>query len=95
MRAFGHLLLGQPDRKCDIWIPAARSDAVNDDNVHQMDARLVVEGANIPLSRGAEKYFYDRNVIYIQNFIPNAGEVPCAAMEYKGMGERRKNQTPA
>lgn len=95
MRAFGRLLLGQPDRRCDTWIPAARPDIVDDDNVHKMDTRLVVDSANIPLSRGAEKYIYDMNMICVQNVIANAGGVPCAAMEYKGMGETAKKSNPS
>ena len=73
--------------ECDIWIPAARPDVVNDDNVHKMNTRLVVQGANIPLTSGAEKYLYDKNVLCIPDFIANAGGVICAAMEYKGMSE--------
>jgi len=73
--------------ECDIWIPAARPDVVNEENVHKMKSRLVVQGANIPLTRGAEKYLYDNNVLCIPDFIANAGGVICAAMEYKGMSE--------
>lgn len=73
--------------ECDIWIPAARPDVVNDDNVHKMSTRLVVQGANIPLTSGAEKYLHNKNVLCIPDFIANAGGVICAAMEYKGMSE--------
>jgi glutamate dehydrogenase (NAD(P)+) len=73
--------------ECDIWIPAARPDVVNEKNVDQMKTRLVVQGANIPLTSGAEKYLYDRNVLCIPDFIANAGGVICAAMEYRGMSE--------
>ena len=33
------------DVECDIWIPAARPDVVNENNVHRLKTRLVVEGA--------------------------------------------------
>src|SRR5689334_15855042 len=33
---------------CDIWIPAARPDVLNEENVCSLKARLVVQGANIP-----------------------------------------------
>ncbi len=69
---------------CDIWIPAARPDVVNEDNVQRLKAKLVVEGANIPLTPGAEKYLYDHGVICIPDFIANSGGVICAAMEYRG-----------
>ena len=69
---------------CDIWIPAARPDVVNEGNMHLLKAKLVVEGANIPITPGAEKHLYDQGVICIPDFIANAGGVICAAMEYRG-----------
>lgn len=75
------------DFDCDIWIPAARPDVVNEDNVHRLKAKLVVQGANIPLTCGAEQYLHDRGVICIPDFIANAGGVICAAMEYQGASE--------
>jgi glutamate dehydrogenase (NAD(P)+) len=72
------------DFDCDIWIPAARPDVVHEDNVARLKAKLVVEGANIPVTYGAEKYLHDRGVLCIPDFIANAGGVICAAMEYQG-----------
>ncbi len=69
---------------CDIWIPAARPDVVNEGNMQLLKAKLVVEGANIPITPGAEKHLYDQGVICIPDFIANAGGVICAAMEYRG-----------
>ena len=75
------------DVECDIWIPAARPDVVNEDNVHRLNTRLVVEGANIPFTHGAEKYLHERDVLCIPDFIANAGGVICAAMEYHGASQ--------
>jgi glutamate dehydrogenase (NAD(P)+) len=75
------------DVECDIWIPAARPDVVNEDNVHRLNTRLVVEGANIPFTHGAEKYLHERGVLCIPDFIANAGGVICAAMEYHGASQ--------
>jgi glutamate dehydrogenase (NAD(P)+) len=72
---------------CDIWIPAARPDVVHEGNVDRLKARLVVEGANIPITHGAEKTLADRGVLCIPDFIANAGGVICAAMEYHGSSE--------
>ncbi len=72
------------DFDCDIWIPAARPDVLHEDNVHRLKARLVVEGANIPLTSGAEKYLHDRGVLVIPDFIANSGAVICSSMEYRG-----------
>lgn len=69
---------------CEIWIPAARPDVISEDNVHLLDTKLVVEGANIPVTEGAEKILHERGILYIPDFIANAGGVICAASEYQG-----------
>jgi len=74
------------DFDCDIWIPAARPDVVNEDNMHRLKARLVVQAANIPFTYGAEKYLHEKGVLCLPDFIANAGGVICAATEYRGAG---------
>ncbi|MEJ1296086.1 MAG: Glu/Leu/Phe/Val dehydrogenase [Candidatus Sedimenticola sp. (ex Thyasira tokunagai)] len=71
------------DIECEIWIPAARPDVIHEDNVHRLNTRLVVEGANIPITYGAEKILHERGVLSIPDVIANAGGVICAAMEYQ------------
>ncbi len=75
------------DIDCDIWIPAARPDVIHEDNVHRLKTRLVIEGANIPFTAGAEKYLHEHGVLCLPDFIANAGGVICAAMEYAGASE--------
>jgi glutamate dehydrogenase (NAD(P)+) len=72
------------DIPCDIWIPAARPDVIHKENAHRLQAKLVVEGANIPITHEAEKMLSDRGILCIPDFIANAGGVICAAMEYHG-----------
>jgi len=68
---------------CDIWIPAARPDVINESNVHLLNTKLVVEGANIPITAGAEKILYEKGILYVPDFIANAGGVICAASEHQ------------
>lgn len=75
------------DFDCDIWIPAARPDVINEGNMHRLKAKMVVQGANIPLTSGAEKYLHDQGVLCVPDFIANAGGVICAAMEYRGASQ--------
>jgi glutamate dehydrogenase (NAD(P)+) len=75
------------DLECDIWIPAARPDVLHEDNVHRLKTKLVIEGANIPLTYGSEKYLHEKGVLCIPDFIANAGGVICAAMEYRGSSQ--------
>ncbi|HSQ62916.1 MAG TPA: Glu/Leu/Phe/Val dehydrogenase [Polyangiaceae bacterium] len=72
------------DVECDIWIPAARPDVVREENAGRLRTRLVLEGANIPFTVGAERMLHDRGVLVVPDFIANAGGVICAAMEYHG-----------
>jgi glutamate dehydrogenase (NAD(P)+) len=81
------------DMDCDIWIPAARPDVIHEDNQHRLKARLVVEGANIPITHDAERLLHERGVLCVPDFIANAGGVICAAMEYKGATESAALQT--
>ncbi len=78
---------------CDIWIPAARPDVIRKDNVEQLKAKLVVEGANIPVTAEAEAALHQRGVLVIPDFIANAGGVICGAVEYAGGGERQAFDT--
>ena len=83
------------DLACDIWIPAARPDVVREENVERLRAKLVLQGANIPLSLGAEQALHDRGVLVVPDFIANAGGVICAAMEYRGATESQAFQVIA
>ena len=72
------------DIECDIWIPAAQPDVIDESNVSHLKTKLVLEGANIPITCGAEQYLHEKGVIVIPDIIANAGGVICAAMEYQG-----------
>ncbi len=75
------------DIDCDIWIPAARPDVIDAHNVERLRARLVIEGANIPITHEAERILAGKGVLCVPDFIANAGGVICAAMEYHGASE--------
>ena len=75
------------DIECDIWIPAARPDVIHEANVHRLNTKMVVQGANIPVTYAAEKILHEKGILNIPDFIANAGGVICAAIEYQGGGE--------
>lgn len=70
--------------ECDIWIPAAAPDVLRADNVDQLHARLVLQGANIPATVDAEARLHEREIVTVPDFIANAGGVICGAVEYAG-----------
>jgi len=81
------------DVECDIWIPAARPDVIHADNVQRLKTKLVIEGANIPITHDAERSLYEKGILYVPDFIANAGGVICAAMEYHGASESAAMQS--
>jgi glutamate dehydrogenase/leucine dehydrogenase len=69
---------------CEVWIPAARPDVLTEDNAGRMETRMVIQGANIPATAGAERMLADAGVLVVPDFVTNAGGVICAAVEYHG-----------
>jgi glutamate dehydrogenase (NAD(P)+) len=69
---------------CDIWIPAARPDVLTGGNIHELKAKLVLQGANIPATPEAEQFMHDHGILVVPDFIANAGGVITAAVEYHG-----------
>jgi glutamate dehydrogenase (NAD(P)+) len=55
--------------------------------VNRLKTKLVIEGANIPITHGAEKRLHEKGILCVPDFIANAGGVICAAMEYAGASE--------
>jgi glutamate dehydrogenase (NAD(P)+) len=74
---------------CDILVPAARPDVISEANAHTVKARLVLEGANIPVTSEAEATLHDRGVLCLPDWVVNAGGVICASAEYAGEGRAR------
>lgn len=75
-------------RECDILIPAAIPDVINEENVYSIKAKLILQGANIPATRAAEEILMKRGILSVPDFIANAGGVIMAAMEYAKKTEK-------
>jgi glutamate dehydrogenase (NAD(P)+) len=71
---------------CDILVPAAQPDVVTPENAGKISARVILEGANIPITHDTEAELADRGVLCVPDVIANAGGVICAAAEYRGAG---------
>ena len=72
---------------CDVLIPAARPDCIRADNARKIQAKLILQGANIPATPEAEAILHEQGVLVVPDFIANAGGVICAAFEYHGGSE--------
>ncbi len=74
---------------CQIWVPAARPDVLDASNAHDVKAKLILQGANIPATAEAEAILYERGILSVPDFIANAGGVICASVEYHGGSEKQ------
>lgn len=70
--------------QCDIWIPAARPDVFTAANAADVQARMILPGANIAVTDEADRIFHQRGIVSVPDFIANAGGVICGAVEYAG-----------
>ncbi|TWP43493.1 Glu/Leu/Phe/Val dehydrogenase [Lentzea tibetensis] len=65
--------------QCDVLVPAALQDVIDADLAGELDATLVVEGANLPTSVAAQEVMASRGITVVPDFIANAGGVVAAA----------------
>ena len=67
---------------CDILIPAALSNAITEDNVADVKARMIVEAANHPLSSEADEALVEMGVPVVPDVLANAGGVTVSYLEW-------------
>ncbi len=66
----------------DVLIPAALEDAINEDNVNEVKADIIVEGANAPTSPVAHEALVKRGVLIVPDILANAGGVTVSYFEW-------------
>ncbi|MDX8343115.1 Glu/Leu/Phe/Val dehydrogenase [Rossellomorea sp. YZS02] len=66
----------------DVLILAALEDQVHKDNVRKVKARVIVEGANAPITTEADSYLSEKGVIIIPDILANAGGVIVSYFEW-------------
>ncbi|MBO2460757.1 Glu/Leu/Phe/Val family dehydrogenase [Actinomadura violacea] len=62
----------------DVLVPAALQDVIGEDVAARIQARIVVEGANLPTDRPAQRVLAARGVTVVPDFVANAGGVVAA-----------------
>ncbi|GMQ88619.1 MAG: Glu/Leu/Phe/Val dehydrogenase [Gammaproteobacteria bacterium] len=67
---------------CDILIPAAVEATINCDNADAIQARLVVEAANIPVTHLADMTLRERGITVAPDLLANAGGVLASYYEW-------------
>lgn len=67
---------------CDILVPSALEGQITAQNAPRVKARLIVEGANGPITPDADEIFHARKVLVVPDIVANAGGVIVSYFEW-------------
>ncbi|MDP2125405.1 MAG: Glu/Leu/Phe/Val dehydrogenase dimerization domain-containing protein [Parvibaculum sp.] len=67
---------------CDFLVPAALGDAIHAGNVARLACRIIVEGANAPVTAQADLALGERGITIIPDILANAGGVIVSYFEW-------------
>jgi glutamate dehydrogenase (NAD(P)+) len=68
--------------ECDILVPAAKEDQISAENAGRIKAKLIVEGANGPISADADEIIADNGIRVIPDILANSGGVIVSYFEW-------------
>jgi glutamate dehydrogenase (NAD(P)+) len=67
---------------CDVLAPCALEQVITEENAEQIKAKLVVEGANGPVTPAADEILQDNGVLVLPDVLANAGGVVVSYFEW-------------
>jgi len=67
---------------CDILVPSALEGQITEENASRLKTRLIVEGANGPVTPGADDILAERKITVIPDILANAGGVIVSYFEW-------------
>ncbi len=68
---------------CDVLIPAALGGVIHARNAANVNARLIVEGANLPTTPAADEILAQRGITVVPDIVANAGGVTVSYFEWR------------
>jgi len=66
---------------CEILIPAAVENVINEENASRVKAEIIIEGANGPLTPSADKLLSDKGITIIPDIVANSGGIIVCQFE--------------
>ena len=72
----------------DILVPASVTDVINDSNKDSIKAKIIVEGANIPMREEIEEELFGKGILIVPEIVANAGGVISSYAEYRGFNPK-------
>ena len=67
----------------DILVPAALEDVINENNMQNIKAKIIIEMANGPITPRAYHYLTEKGVIIVPDILANSGGVAASFVEYE------------
>jgi len=67
----------------DILITASISDVIDESNWKQVQAKLIIQGSNLPIAHDIEEKLHDKGVMIVPDIVANAGGVIASWIEHE------------
>ncbi len=68
--------------KCDVVVPAALQNVISEEIAHNIQAKLIVEGANGPTMPEADAVLNEKKIIVVPDILANSGGVTVSYFEW-------------
>ena len=76
----------------DVLCPCAADSTIHTGNMERIRASIICAGANNPVTLAADEYLFSKGVLYLPDFMTNAGGALGNMVKFAGLPEKRFHQ---